>query len=254
MLDDMVLHRLPLLLLLPLLITASVYDVRTREIPDKIMYLHLAIAGLGLAVGIAVGAYTSSPPIIVASFLVDLLVVGMLTILCHMKVLGDADLLALAALAFAAPLPLKGLCILPPVLVVTSYYAASLAAMAIGLAAINLLLHRKELSRLPPRYKLIYPFIAYPVTASKLASNPSWWFPLEDRRGRYRVTFNVFGDPNETRRLVQKLIRTNTIKPEDKIWCSYGIPAIPVITCMLILFISLGDRPLLWLLSLVFKP
>jgi preflagellin peptidase FlaK len=228
-----------------ILTALSVYDIRRRELPEKPTLLSLAlIVALRLVEGIGF-----EERLLKAYIALDIIVLLMLAALALIGYLGWGDVVVSAIIAAASPLPAYRVILFPPILVVIAYYIVMVLLGSLSLAIINVAKNRKLLSTLPPRYRILYTFLARPVKASEIVrGRVKWWYPLT-LCGEYRLHFNIYLNPDDVRREVARAISKNCLKPNDYVWVTYGVPAVPLLAAAYILTLALGDTLLLKLLA-----
>lgn len=232
-----------------LVLTAlSIHDVKTRELPDKLVYASLAIiVFLRIAEYWVVGFNTILP--LWFYIVVDIVLLGMTAVIAWLGYFGWGDVAVLALITVASPIA-EGQCIImPPLLMVIIYYVLLTMILMVANMLVNITAHRRDLARLPAKYRLIYAFIARPIRARKLSQNPGWWYPL-NLCGKYSVRFNIYVDPPDIAKEVSLAIQRGCVKPNDKVWATYGVPGIPLFTVAYILTLILGDGLLLSVLGL----
>ena len=236
-------YRLLLLdIVVPVLLgLASFMDVKSREI-DVYVFVAGIVASIPSTI-LSLKLLTSSPLGIV--YLVqDILVVGVVAGFTLLGLKGAADLLAFLVIALAAPTPLKAGGIFTPVFTCFFYYVIISIVPVVALLVYNMARNRREIAQLPMPYKIIYPLIGVPKKARRLLEDPGWWYPLN--LCGYSVLFDINMDPEDIRKAVREAVEKGCVSPEDKVWCSYGVPALPLILASYILYLLLGSTPLLY--------
>ncbi len=233
------------LAVLVILLVLSYHDVRRREISYRQAAVLLAVAALGAAVTHAWTAVPKGLPI--AAYIVsNLILLAGTAAMALLGLLGWGDVVVLAAVFLSAPTTLGGL--LPSLLVVIAYYVAALVVYMIINLLYNLATAREQLAKLPSwRLRIAYALMARPRRARDLAENPGWWYPLT-LCGKYKLTFNLYMDPSDIVHEVRKAIAKGCLKPDEVVWATYGIPAIPLLTAAYAAALIIGDKPLLTLL------
>ena len=226
------------------LVAASIYDLRSREVP-----LWLVVTGYVAAAavhGVEVYLAGAEPlPILVYATAVNAVVIVAVYALVRIGYMGEGDLAAYGLVwASTALKPMAGCCVFPLLFTSLTYSVALQVSLALAILVYNLALHRRELSVLPIRLRLLYSFTAVPVRASKAVSMEGWWYPLTLCRKRVSA-FDVREDAWKLREELRRDIESGCIKPDDTVWVSYGIPAVPFIAAGLALAILVHDRLIL---------
>ena len=172
----------------------------------------------------------------------------MLALLAFMGALGWGDVVVASMIAAASPAPAYNAKLFPPLLAAIMYYVAIIVVGSLALAAVNITRNRRQLSSLPPKYRIAYMFLARPVKARDiLEGRVNWWYPLA-LCGKYKLSFNIYLNPEDVRREVARAISKGCLKPGDTVWVTYGVPAVPLLTISYVLALALGDTLLLKLL------
>jgi len=229
-------------LILLLLIPPAYWDLRTREIEPK----YWLVTGLIvlLACIISYREILSLERRVFLMYLVTsllaLLIVG---ISYFIGIMGGADLFALIVIALGVPESVSPSLFGVPFLT-TLYASLTSMVLPISFCVTNIARHRKHLRGRP---KMLC-FLGLPFRASKLSSDPGFWFPLEtyDEQGnrRVRFTFNIEEEPEDIRRLFKRLIERGVIKKEQVVYATPGIPFLIFILIGYIISILLGDAPI----------
>jgi len=215
----------------------SLYDIKARELPRGLVYSSLII----LLVARLLSGFQIPSKLVLVYALFDVVLLAMLAIMAWLKLIGWGDVAALAIIAASTPTPVYSARIMPPLLLVLIYYVIIVGILMVSTAIYNMVFHRSALSQLPPRYRIIYLFIARPLKAEKILKKPGWWYPL-NLCGEYRTTFNIYLDPPDIARQVQQAISKGCVKKDSTIWVTYGLPGLPIITAAYILAILIGDK------------
>ncbi|RUM48017.1 MAG: hypothetical protein DSY37_00855 [Hyperthermus sp.] len=221
----------------------SIDDVKRREISEKEYLIALALVVLGkLCDGWLGQDYFTAPSILVPLYVtVNAMLVGFAAIIAWLRILGWGDVAVLALIMAASPAaPRQGM-VFPTVLVTLMYYVTLMLTLGLLNALYNLSLNREDLKKLPWRYRVIYAFTAKPVEAEVLVKKPSWWYPL-NICGKYRLSFNIYMEPSDIVNEVRKALKKKCIHNASKIWVSYGIPGIPLLSLAYLASLTLGDK------------
>jgi len=224
----------------------SLQDIRSRELSEK----HVAAIALTTAVASTLAAPWSISPLPLQVYLVvNMVLLAAVSLTAFLGLLGWGDVAALAIMLIASPTVPNNSSILPTLLVVLAYYIVLMFAYMLANLVINLY-RARELPKASTRAKkLLYMLIARPVEAEKLARNPGWWYPLS-LCGEEKLSFNIYMNPPDVAKAVRKAIRRGCVKPDEKIWATYGIPAIPLLAASYTLALIAGDKPITALLGI----
>ena len=230
------------------LLLFSIYDIRTRELPEKQVYAALAIVLVlrvaeywlrGLDVLLPLWIYV----------VLDGVTLAALAAMASLGFFGWGDVAAILLITIASPVA-EGNCILmPPTLMVLVYYVLANVAIMVTNLVVNVTRNMHEVRRLPHRYRLVYTLMARPVSVQKLLDRPGWWYPL-NLCGNYTIRFNIYLDPDDIVKEVKKAIQKRCISQSDIVWVTYGIPGVPLFTASYMLTLLLGDKPLLSMLGI----
>ena len=224
------------------LTAASVYDVRERSVPAYLLLGLLIIEAAMLALDIYANGVPRFWAIYAAADVLTLIAFAGLTLVC---LIGLGDLVAYAAVVAAWP---WGWSLLPLPLTTLLYYAlASLTLMAYNIAA-NLLdpEARRALKREPLARRLYLLLTARLVPVEKILGG-SWWIPLIEG-GERRVVCSTEVDPSD---VVREAIEKGMLRKEDRVWATWGIPALPLMLIGLLAALAIGDKPILYLLRVL---
>lgn len=224
----------------------SFEDIRSRELNEK----HVAAVAFTAAVASALAApWRVSPLPLRAYLVVNSILLLAVSLTAFLGMLGWGDVAALAIMFIASPTVPNGSSILPTLLVVLVYYVGLMIAYML----VNLVSNLLKLRELPPAStrtrKILYMMIARPLEAGKLARSPGWWYPLR-LCGREKLSFNIYMNPPDVAKMVQKAIKRGCVKPDEKIWATYGIPAIPLLAASYTLALVAGDKLITTLLGI----
>ncbi len=230
------------------LIAFSVEDLRKREVESTRVALAIALtAGVKVVECIAAkGCVEGLLPAKVYA-VIDAVILASNAVIALTGLHGWGDVIAVLLAVIASPGAARPGDVFPVSLTMLFYYITAMLAFALYNVIYNLAKSRSELSKLPPRVRLVYMAIARPMSATKLLHSGGWWYPL-NLCGKYSVRFNIYMDPEDVEREVREAIRRGCLKPEDTVWVSYGVPGIPLLTTAYVAALLIGDRPLLALL------
>jgi len=235
---------------------AGVWDWRKREIDPR---LWIAPIVIGIVVNTYRALYFGISGLDVLSVMLELLflvVIGLL-VFC-LRVLGGADLLALATLVALYPFPpipyyassislLRYASLLPPLLEILTYYSFAM----IILLVYNVLSNLRRLRMLkridiPLRRKVLYLISARILTLDEFMSK-RFYFPVYVPGVINRKSFNVYEDDREWRE------RLRGLNADYLVIACWGIPTVSFIAVSLLIYLLLRFSPLALLLSLVVK-
>ena len=229
---------------LAFLAAAAGYDVRSRSVPSVLLFAFLGSEAVMLAARLLVAGL---PPLWGLYAATDLLILGVvagLTLLCLM---GPGDLVAFAGIVASEP---WGWRLLPLPLTTLLYYSlASLALLAYNAVA-NLVdaEARRRLAEMPPAERVARLFTARLVPVEKILRG-AWWIPVgvggEEAR---RIVCSVEVDP---RSVVERALREGRVRPGQRIWATYGIPALLPLLVAYAAALLVGDKPITALLSML---
>ena len=222
------------------LLTLSLYDIKTRELPQGLVYSSLLL----LLVGRLLNRLNMPRELMLVYIVFDLVLLAVMAAMAGLRLIGWGDVAALAIITVASPTPSYAARIMPPLLLVLIYYVIIVGLVMVFTAIYNIVFHRDELSKLPGRYKVIYLFIARPIKVQRIINNPGWWYPLNLCRA-YKTTFNIYLDPPDIVRQVRQALNKGCIKKDSTVWVTYGLPGLPIITFAYILALTIGDKPLI---------
>ena len=223
------------------LLVASVEDMRRREVSERCYAACLAGVVAAKLLDIVAGHSLYYGPLPLSLYIVlDVFMLGAGAVLALLKLYGWGDVAFMLLIAVASPGAPRPGSVLPALLLSLLYSGAATAAIAVYNAAVNLALHRRLLSRVPPRLRLYYLVAARPVRAEKLAARPGWRYPLS-LCGRYKTRFDIYKNPEDIAREVRDAIRRGCITPRDYVWTSYGLPGIPLLALGYAAALAAGD-------------
>jgi preflagellin peptidase FlaK len=240
----------------------SVFDLKTREAPDKVW---LTYGPLGLA--LTVYRVLGTPSSLVLTAISIALGIPISFGLFYFGLLGGADAKAMICLALTLPLapesyhPLIGYVhpFFPIVVLMMSFIAS--ASVALWLGVRNLIMFLTERSKMfeglerEGRWKRILASITgYPTAISKLDST-FYLYPMErvveDESGDHR-TFQLFvsaeADRNELVSILSESLRK--VGSPSRVWVTPGLPMLLFILVGLIVTLILGDPILTTVMTL----
>ncbi|BES82131.1 A24 family peptidase C-terminal domain-containing protein [Pyrodictium abyssi] len=230
------------------LLAFSLYDIKTRELPEKHVYAALAIMLILRVAEYRLYGLDVLFPLWVYIVLDGVILAATATV-AILGFFGWGDVAVLLLITMASPVAEGNCIIMPPALMVLVYYVLANVAIMVANLVVNVTRNMHELRRLPLRYRLIYALIARPVNVQRLLDKPGWWYPLS-LCGNYTVKFNIYLDPDDIVEEVRKAIRKGCTSQSDTVWVTYGIPGVPLFTASYMLTLLVGDKPLLSMLGI----
>lgn len=243
----------------------SILDLRTRDIPSRLVWFFLAISLILMIVSIPnYTAYSLSEAVFYVAINASLGPM-LLYALFKAKLIGDADVIVVSSLTLLHPLPNTYDCILinvsapvklPPILPII-LYANLMVVMYLPVnIVINVVKYRDFYKSIKASFwkKIVLLAESRPVEAGKYLSMKHRYL-LEDYKltnGRLvkevKLSFNILEDYTAHRYAVEKLLNEGFLKPEDLVLTTYGIPFIVLLLLGYIVFLLVGDTPMLILL------
>jgi preflagellin peptidase FlaK len=214
----------------------SVYDIKFRELPPKLVASSLLLLGLLRLIE----GFSLDKRILAVYIIFDILILLIISVIAYMKLLGWGDVAAIAIICVSAPTPVPPSKILPPPLLTLVYYVIIVTVLMAANLIINIIKYRKYLSKLPPKYRLLYLIMARPRKAIDIIRNPGWWYPL-NLCGKYSLSFDIYLDPPDISRKVRQAIESGCLKRDDIVWVTYGLPGVPIITIAYVIALLIGD-------------
>ncbi len=224
------------------LAVGAVLDVRKREIPEVLPYAFIAVESVLLVARLLSGGV---PPNAAAYAAIDVLILLVMGVLVAACLIGPGDLAMMTGVVLSEPF---GYQLLPfPLLVLLYNSLLSLALIPLNLAG-NLLdpEARGRLARLPPGKRLVRLFTARLVEVERIARG-EWWVPLDIAETR-RSVCSTEVTPADT---VQRLIKRGVLRPGQRLWATYGIPALVTTLAGYLAALLVGDTPILLLLEAI---
>lgn len=233
---------------------AGIWDWKKREIDPR---LWIAPIVIGIAVNVYRVLYFGMGSLDILSVMLELLflaVVGLLVF--YLRVLGGADLLALATLIALYPFPpipsyalslslLHCTSLLPPILEILAYYSLAMAVLLVYNVLSNLRrLRMLEHVNMSLCRKILYLVSARILTLDEFIKK-RFYFPVYVPGVIDRKSFDVYEDDVEWR---EKLRGLNA---DYLVIASWGIPTVSFIAVSLLIYLLLRFSPLALLLDLV---
>ncbi len=240
-----------------LLVYTSILDYRSREVPPSLWLISAAI--FSVMTGYELFYFRSVSYALVALVGCALVSVA-IGVLYYIGLMGGGDLFAFITLSLANPWnPINiihgglGRITIPFVIPVLVYSSLGASLIVPFYLIYNILKNRKELSRLPRKYKIVYLVTGVPMRISELLSR-RYWYPLERpwSRDRYRTYFDVGEEEEDVKSILRALLEKGEVSSNDKLWATYGLPFIVFITAGYIFSLIGGDKILLKLLMSIF--
>lgn len=242
----------------------SIQDVKNREISSTLVYSYL---GFSIVVFI-IHSITNDLSFDLKLFysLVSFAsTTGVFLALYFVGLVGDGDVYVSSALGICFTYPdaytitIVGEGVFPPPLIIILYSTSVSLLLMISYLITNIFKNRDEIRRVPFKYRLILPLVAKAVKIGDyIEGKYKYFYPLEilriDAENKLSTEFRLFVELREDYRMYLKdLVRKGLIHKDDRIWVTYGLPMILYMYIGFILFVLLGDRPLLILLLRIFR-
>ncbi len=218
----------------------AVLDVKKREIPETLPYAFIAVEAVLLAARLVMGGVPENATAYAAIDALILLVMGVLVAAC---LIGPGDLAMMLGVVLSEPFGYK---LLPLPLLVLLY--SSLLSLA--LVPVNLIANlsdpeaRRRLARQPLTKRLVRLFTARLVEVERITRG-EWWVPLDIRETRRSVCSTEVTPAG----IVQRLVEQGVLGPKQKLWATYGIPALVTMLAGYLVALIVGDTPILVLLA-----
>ena len=242
---------------------AAIFDLRTREVPDKVW---LAYGPVGLILTIyRIWVEPSLLIFTVASISLSMLVAFGLV---FFGLSGGADAKALICLGITLPLPpaivnpILGFAypFFPIVVLVTGYIVS--LSVAVWMLGRNLLMLRRHGSGMfeglerEPTWKKVLAFITgFPTELSRLQST-FYLYPMEevveDENGAHRA-FQAYSDADVDREQVLSQFNESMRKvgSPNTVWVTPGVPLLVFILAAVVIALTVGDPVFAGILSIV---
>ncbi len=225
------------------------YDIRSRDVDPRV-WIPFIIPGAVITF-VAIIDNMVSPLWIAFSYIAPAItLLAMIT-----GLMGGADFLALLTLTLLNPVPtcLYRFTILPPSLITLAYSVIAMCFLSLSFLIINLAIFRHELARVPWKYRVVYAFTALPLKVSTVLKTKFWYLLEIPWNGKFRLTFNIEEDPSKHRAKLRELIERNSISQNCRVWCTWGVPHILLYLIGYLLYLIIGDFPLVeFIKSLLF--
>ncbi|MEM3989316.1 MAG: A24 family peptidase C-terminal domain-containing protein [Desulfurococcaceae archaeon] len=247
------------------LIYFSILDLRTRNIPSRLVWFFLAISLTSMIISIPnYTAYSISEAMFYAAINASLGPM-LLYALFKAKLIGDADVIVVSSLTLLHPFPNIYDCVLinisapvklPPILLIILYANLMVILYLPVNIVINIVKYGEFYKSIKTSFwkKVVLLAESRPVEAVKYLSMKHRYL-LEDYKltdGRLvkevKLSFNILEDYVAHRYVVEKLLNEGFLKPEDLVLTTYGIPFIVLLLLGYIVFLLVGDMPMLILL------
>lgn len=249
-------EAIKIIYVLGFLLVFSIQDYRRREISDNLVYVFTG--GSIVFCSLTIYMYKPPPLYLAFSFMVPALFIAMYLA----GLMGEGDVYVVFSLALLYPVPphsslLPG-SLLPPSLSITVYSTLSIVLVSLLYGVYTLIRYRSLLKEVPLKYRFIYPFIAKPMRLNEYLAT-EFYYPLtlielKDNgvKTTYRLHYDVEEeDPRAYREMFKRLIESDVVPDTTYVWVSYGIPYIIPLFLGTIIFLLVGDAPILRLLELI---
>ncbi len=217
----------------------SVYDIKTRNIPNKIAYIGLVLVFILRLLTYYVYGHPLLQYLKFYVFFSSILV-AVLALTAITGIMGWGDVFSFMLIMIAQPLPSFAVELLPPLLVTVMLFSLSIVLLFIIQSIYNLAFNFKHITSLRYiRYKIVYPLIGRPMKIKDILVS-KWWYPL-NLCNRYSVRFNIYMDPPDVYRLVKEAVKKGCHSMDDYVWVTYGVPGVAIITLSYLLTLVIGD-------------
>ncbi|MEM1661571.1 MAG: A24 family peptidase C-terminal domain-containing protein [Desulfurococcaceae archaeon] len=247
----------------------TIYDVKYRDVPDKLVYATLTVS-IVLFLTLFALYFDSVEFILFLIYLVFSLVAGLGVFLLIFKLgyIGKADVFIIAELTLLFPyrdiyslnIIGRGEAVhLPPIIPIVLYSNILSLMFIIFKSTVFAIKYRKFLPReLPIHKRLLLVVFGRPMSIAEYLKSKHY-YPLTLFRiveGRvvktYRLTFHVEAEDHWVHQNeLKKLIDNGFVNPNDYIWVTYGVPYMLPLLITIILVVLVGDYPLLYLFKLI---
>ena len=241
----------------------SVLDYKTRDIPDKYIWLW-GFVSVALFVATLFLYRTVLRLFIIYTILSIIIGPGLFGLLSYFELMGWADFFAILWITLMFPIPdlyqinivsFPSFFHFPPIIPIILYSSLSIALIAIFKGIHTLVKYR---NLLPPntsiKDKLALIFTGRVVSIKEYLSMRHY-YPLtipkvKDGKTTYivRRSFDIYEEYEEYQRELEEMLNKGLIKADDKIWVTYGIPFIIPLLLGFICTVIIGDTPILYIL------
>ncbi|MGC9105230.1 MAG: A24 family peptidase C-terminal domain-containing protein [Thermoprotei archaeon] len=208
---------------LVMLVVTSVFDIKYREVPNK-----LWIPFLPLAIFTYLEWPYVNPIVFVYSVAVS---VVLLLVMAKAGLMGGADVVLILLLGLGNPI------VLPPLFprlsllggeAITVVIYTSVSIVLWGL--VNALRNARDVSSLSGGSKWVIAFSGKKMTVGEFLKS-RFYFPLteidESGNVRLRTHFKVEEDDAYWRKRFEVLLRRGVVREDTEIWVAWGVPVIP---------------------------
>ncbi len=248
------------------LIWFSILDYRTRDIPDKYIWIWGGISIFSFIASLIL--YRNVLSWFIIYTLLSLMIgPGLFGLLSYFELMGWADFFTVLWITLMFPIPDIYLVNLvhvplffhfPPIIPIILYSSLSIALIALFRGLYSLVRYRKMMPlNASTRDKIALLFTGRAVSVKNYL-NMKHYYPLtipkvEDGKVVFKIrrSFDIYEEYEDYQRELKKLLDNGLIEPEDKIWVTYGIPFIIPLLLGFIFTVLVGDAPLLYLLMII---
>lgn len=219
-----------------MLIITSIFDIKYREIPEK---LWIPFAPL------AVFTYLELHYVNLILFVYSVVVsVALLTVMTYVGLMGGADVILILLLGLGNP-------VVMPIFfprfsllggeAITVVLYTSLIITLVGLY--NMLRNWKYAKDVTGANRFLLAFSGKRMTVSQFL-NSRFYFPLteidESGRMRVRTTFRADEDDAYWRKKYAELLERGVVKESTEIWVTWGVPVIPFFLIAYVISLVVG--------------
>jgi len=236
-------------------IFASITDLKNREVEPRIWIFPALIGATNTILEVYADISMLKSPLTLVSIVVNLIVVTSVAIMVFLRLMGGADLLAVAFFVMLYPfynsrsviantvMRSSSGALLPPLLDVLfiSFLIAMFYTIINATRNFIKLKQLRETINVDIVSRLIYLLAGRFVTVMDYCSNRvKFCYPLYVRNRVVRRSFDVNEDFFEW----QRIICTQEAKPDELIVCEVGVPYVTLLGVAVVVFITADIRPL----------
>ena len=227
-----------------ILLYLSFEDIRYREVSVYPFLIAIIVCSLLTLIG-----YKPSGFELILSIIENIVVAIILLVLVLIRLKGLGDLLAFIVVIASSPFLEDRFCVFTPSFTTLFYYVLLFLVLAIGNLMYVLVKHPAEVRLLRGYEKIVFPLIARPILVKDLIEGKKkWWFPIKIC-GKRSLFLDVNVELEDIINEVKSAIKRGCIHSTEKIWATYGYPALPLITVAYIIALLIGDKLLVELVA-----
>jgi len=246
-----------LLVTFPILLVLSIQDYKSRELDARLVYIYLVVSIVMFVLTSVFSDLVLTLKLFYVFFSIGVVGIVFYT-LYRLGLIGDGDVFVAVSLGlmytypttYSATLASRG--ILPPPIMIILYSTLGAILLIIVNSIYVVLTSYKFVQDLPGVYRILLPLFGKPVKISDyIQGKYKHYIPLQSFElvgGNLVVKYRVLtGIDYDIRSTLKQLVEEKFIDPEGYIWVSPGLPFIVYFFAGFILFLILGDKPLLTL-------